>query len=156
MEKVLREVKQETNVLLNERKLNGTFKIEAKEKDYAETDYVEVTESGPVDDIFTESSPLTLRNVDTEIIYRLMGETVFKIDNFNGIGIRIETGRGNQFGIPHYIILSEQDERYEIVKHNLPDHVPISYLQEKYLNTNLQMFVKYVRSAIWKTDHTRS
>lgn len=163
---MLKEAKEQWVVLMSERSLSGKFVVEGSKqskesreskesKEYSESN--ENSERKESDCQFFQDTPLTLIDVDIEKLYRLMGVTVFKIENFKGIGIRLETFDTRQtFGIPRVVVLQKGPERYHVYKHNLPDYVPIKALQDQYLSTSLQLFVKNVRRALMergeKTD----
>lgn len=111
-----------------------------------------------------------------ENINRLTGVTGFKVrDPSTGgymLGIRFDVAMMSSsssctFGVPHYILLhrrrppaasrtskglasgtSDRRLQLHVFAHTVPAYVPLPRLAEAYLNTNLKLFVKAVRSAL--------
>ncbi|KAK7207547.1 hypothetical protein BZA70DRAFT_18259 [Myxozyma melibiosi] len=87
-------------------------------------------------------------------LYRLTGVTAFSVQDPVAkeelLGIRIECFALKSFGAPHYIILSHNEKTgtYQIYQHTVPLHIPLGTLASKYLNKNLNLFVRAVRRHI--------
>jgi hypothetical protein len=98
---------------------------------------------------------LQLKRLHLENLHRLTGVTAFQIPRLDGIGLRFEMFMNRSFQIPHYILLRKlaKTGSLALYKHTIPPYVPLKKLAQQYLDSNLLVFVRRVRTALF--EHTR-
>lgn len=77
---------------------------------------------------------------EMKIAYRFCGRSLFKYPG-QKIGIRFETFFAGQYYESYYVVLDMDTSKQQlyVLKHTIPYFIPLSDIQSKFLNTDIQV-----------------